>query len=555
MHLNVSLKDMRMIVLRPLILLSSTMPTFKIKSTNAMVFFNLSIVISITLLSVFLSISTVYSAPPALPPPLPKATNADLSDKTTVDDPDTLLKGINQFMDSRESDTENPKHHGDSKNQTDSFIDFSNDKLPALEGDKNDAKSNINTPNLPADLPKQQEKTLPNIVDTQEIQPAKASNTAVPSTKLPLLPTPSSGNIVLPEVKAPDNIHNQKIQEQNSMKDGALLPAKESTINTELIDEDKIVIPTIDIPIQENKKPEFTPVVPNVNITKPDYRAPVDLGNTETQIPMDTTSPKVLDTNQTKQTKEDQLKPTTSTPIPVFVQEKTPIEPIEKDATSKKPNENKSVQKETIAPNKLEKKTNIPNSKNDLNVTVKNNPVGPSSSIQSPELVKFEKDETQMLLLPNDDVVLGVLTEDARLEQMDMYKFIKIAKQSYDRKSQVKKRYLIEHFINSYYNSLRPIKPVIPENIMDTTFESVRKNNLFVLRTFVDNYQVLQRRGENNYTLLHEAAESGNYYMAKFLIIRGININAVDDQHRTALDIAEDENNNVSCIIKKAVGR
>lgn len=593
--LNVNFKDKRMAVLKPVIILSSKMPTFIIKSTTGMVRFNLSTIISIALLSVFLSVSVVYSSPPALPPPLPKAKDIDQSDKTPVDDPDALLKGINQFMDSRESDTENPtKPHSNSTNQADSFIDFNNDKLPSLEGDNPDTKSNIETPNLSTDLPKQQESAPTNIVDTQKIQPAKIPEPAVPSTQLPSLPTPSSGNIVppevtppgsiapsevktpdnivppevttpnnivpsttpdnivLPEVKAPDNIHNPKIQEQNSVKDDVLLPTKESTINKKPIDE--IVIPNLDIPLQENKKPSFTPVVPHVDITKPESSAPVDLGNTETKTPVETTLPKVLDTDKIKQTKEDQLKPATSTPIPVFVQEPTPVEPIKKDTTSKEPEKNKNVQEEKITPNELQKKINTPNSKKDLNVIDKNNPVAPSS-IPSPEVVKFAKDETQMVLLPNDDVVLGVLTDDARLEQMDMYKFIKIAKQSYDRKKQVAKRHLIENFINSYYNTLRPVKPIAPENLMDITFESVKKNNLFALRTFVDNYQVLQRRGENNYTLLHEAAESGNYYIAKFLIIRGININAVDYQHRTALDIAKEENNNVSCVIKKTIGR
>ena len=326
------------------------------------------------------------------------------------------------------------------------------------------------------------------------------------------------------------------------------------TINKERIDKDEITIPTLDVPPQENTKPSFTPVIPHVNINKPEGSTPV-VDVTDTKAPIKTILPNVLNTDQTNQTKKDQLKPAISTPIPVFVQEQTPVEPIVKDTTSKKPDENKSTQEEKIISNKPQKERNTPNSKRELKIPVKTNPVSTTQPVQSPEVIKFAKDETQMVLLPNDDVVLGVLTDDARLEQMDMYKFIKIAKQSDDKKSQIKKRHLIENFINSYYNTLRPIKTMVPENIIDTTFESVKKNNLFALRTFVDNYQVLQRRGENNYTLLHEAAESDNYYMAKFLIIRGININAVDYQYRTALDIAKDENNNVSCIIKKALGR
>ena len=539
------------------------MPTFTIKSIKGIARFNFSTIIFIALLSALLSINVVYSSPPALPPPLPNTKDTDQSDETTVDDPDALLKGIDQFMNSRESDTEHTtKPLKDYTNQADSFIDFSNDKLPSLEDKKPDTKSNIKTPDLPTNLPKQHESAPTNIVNTQEMKPAKASNTDTASPKLPPLPTPSSGNVALPEVKTPGNVAlpevtapgNVALPEVKAPGNVALPEVKAPTINKERIDKDEITIPTLDVPPQENTKPSFTPVIPHVNINKPEGSTPV-VDVTDTKAPIKTTLPNVLNTDQTNQTKKDQLKPAISTPIPVFVQEQTPVEPIVKDTTSKKPDENKSTQEEKIISNKPEKERNTPNSKRELKIPVKTNPVSTTQPVQSPEVIKFAKDETQMVLLPNDDVVLGVLTDDARLEQMDMYKFIKIAKQSDDKKSQIKKRHLIENFINSYYNTLRPIKTMVPENIIDTTFESVKKNNLFALRTFVDNYQVLQRRGENNYTLLHEAAESDNYYMAKFLIIRGININAVDYQYRTALDIAKDENNNVSCIIKKALGR
>ncbi|WP_341747330.1 ankyrin repeat domain-containing protein [Candidatus Tisiphia endosymbiont of Dascillus cervinus] len=67
----------------------------------------------------------------------------------------------------------------------------------------------------------------------------------------------------------------------------------------------------------------------------------------------------------------------------------------------------------------------------------------------------------------------------------------------------------------------------------------------------MDNYPIIQRRGNDNYTLLHEAAETNNYYIAKLLIMRGINIKATNYHCRTALDISDEQNNNVGCLIMK----
>lgn len=548
MYSGLGLKDRIMAVLKPILLLDSikflTLIS-TIKFSDKKLRFNLDNMIVTALLSMFLSISNVYSAPPALPPPLPGMTNTGQSDKTTIDDPDDVLQEINKFMESKESGTNDPIENNDATNQADSFIDFGNSKLPLLEDTRPVVESTIEVPDI-SDLPKPQESSTAEVINTQDIQPVKPPPPLVP---LPPLQTPVSETIKLPEVKVPDNIQISNPQKQNLETISVSPPAKEP------VDRDEIVIPTLDLPPQKSEEPALTPVVQMpVDTTKPVDNSPSDSGGTERTPLIKNMLPKVLDIGRTKGIEDGNSKPPALTPLPVFVQEQTPIEPVEKEVTSTKVDKSNKAQEDKILPAKEQKSINLKNNKKDVKITIKENIANIAPEIPSPEVIKFLQNETQVLLLPNDDVVLGVLTDNAKLEQMDMYKFIKIAKQVYDRKSQAKQRHVIEEFIGTYYRDLKPIIHV-PENIIDIAFESVRKNDLFVLRTFVNNYQILQRRGENNYTLLHEAAESDNYYMAKFLIMRGININAVDDQYRTALNIAEDENNNVSCIIRKAQGR
>jgi hypothetical protein len=55
-----------------------------------------------------------------------------------------------------------------------------------------------------------------------------------------------------------------------------------------------------------------------------------------------------------------------------------------------------------------------------------------------------------MLFLPNDDIVLGKLTNKAKLEQMDMYSFVLIFQQIFDTESREKQRRIVNNFIDYY---------------------------------------------------------------------------------------------------------
>lgn len=178
-----------------------------------------------------------------------------------------------------------------------------------------------------------------------------------------------------------------------------------------------------------------------------------------------------------------------------------------------------------------------------------------NSEEDSKELALFIQDEIQMLHLPNDEIVLGVLTEEARIEQMEIRSFITMFRQIYNRQKQEANRNKVDNFIDHYsryFHLTQP--PALNRILLDNAFEAIRQNNLIALKTILDYYPILQKQDRYDYTLLHEAAKLNNYYVAKFLLIRGININILDNQCRTALEVADQYNSIVACLIKQALG-
>ena len=66
------------------------------------------------------------------------------------------------------------------------------------------------------------------------------------------------------------------------------------------------------------------------------------------------------------------------------------------------------------------------------------------------ELQKFISNEIQVLLLPNDDVVLGEVTSKARLTQMDFTDYIRVFWQKYNKLVRREQTRAIKDFIDSY---------------------------------------------------------------------------------------------------------
>jgi ankyrin repeat protein len=72
----------------------------------------------------------------------------------------------------------------------------------------------------------------------------------------------------------------------------------------------------------------------------------------------------------------------------------------------------------------------------------------------------------------------------------------------------------------------------------------------------MNNFPLLQATDSNGNTLLHLAATDNNYQLVKFLIMRGVNLTALNNNVETALTISEMENNQaISNILKQAGAR
>nr|WP_016926057.1 ankyrin repeat domain-containing protein [Rickettsia conorii] len=178
---------------------------------------------------------------------------------------------------------------------------------------------------------------------------------------------------------------------------------------------------------------------------------------------------------------------------------------------------------------------------------------------ETSELVtKFVKDETQMLLLPDDDIVLGKLTEQATLEQMDMYAYIELFQKKAEWIASAERRKVVESFIK-YGNDINKKKDIYANlsycSAVENAFRAVDRNNLFGLRALLDVYPILQEKGRSGETLLTAAIYNDNYYLAKFLVIRGIKISTLNDECQYPLDIALAQGNaNIACMLIKAKG-
>ncbi|XLM33487.1 MAG: hypothetical protein QFX12_05290 [Rickettsia africae] len=178
---------------------------------------------------------------------------------------------------------------------------------------------------------------------------------------------------------------------------------------------------------------------------------------------------------------------------------------------------------------------------------------------ETSELVtKFVKDEAQMLLLPDDDIVLGKLTEQATLEQMDMYAYIELFQKKAEWIASAERRKVVESFIK-YGNDINKKKDIYANlsycSAVENAFRAVDRNNLFELRALLDVYPILQEKGRSGETLLTAAIYNDNYYLAKFLVIRGIKISTLNDECQYPLDIALAQGNaNIACMLIKAKG-
>ncbi|KJV61714.1 ankyrin repeats family protein [Rickettsia amblyommatis str. Ac/Pa] len=286
------------------------------------------------------------------------------------------------------------------------------------------------------------------------------------------------------------------------------------------------------MPTNQPSTQPITPTSPNTPVTTPSKVVPTtdssaELNNSQETFVAVSDVPKKQDWN---------------TPlIPFIVMKPNQPQPLEKQINNNQPTNNQEKSPPVSSPN-------VTIQKQDNNV---NN--------ETSELVtKFVKDETQVLLLPDDDIVLGKLTEQATLEQMDMYAYIELFQKKEKWIASAERRKVVESFIK-YDNDINKKKDIYANlsycSAVENAFRAVDRNNLFGLRALLDVYPILQEKGGSGETLLTAAIYNDNYYLAKFLVIRGIKISTLNDECQYPLDIALAQGNaNIACMLIKAKG-
>ncbi|WCR56830.1 ankyrin repeat domain-containing protein [Rickettsia asembonensis] len=286
------------------------------------------------------------------------------------------------------------------------------------------------------------------------------------------------------------------------------------------------------MPTNQPSTQPITPPSPNTPVTTPSKVVPTtdssaEINNSQETFVAVSDVPKKQDWN---------------TPlIPVVV-----VKPNQPQTLEKQVNNNKTTNNQEKSP---------PVSTPNVTIQKQDNKVNNETS---ESIAKFVKDETQMLLLPDDDIVLGKLTEQATLEQMDMYAYIELFQKKEEWIASAERRKVVESFIK-YDNDINKKKDIYANlsycKAVDNAFRAVDRSNLFGLRALLDVYPILQEKSRSGETLLTAAIYNDNYYLAKFLVIRGIKISTLNDECQYPLDIALAQGNaNIACMLIKTKG-
>nr|WP_016830672.1 ankyrin repeat domain-containing protein [Rickettsia conorii] len=558
-------------------------------------------------INLLLVIVQSYASPPPLPPSLPAAA-VDTKDKDVRSSADiSFFDKFKQFFSkpkkkdippkqaseqTKAAHQEEPKLASQEPNdneQAEPFIDVGNTALPSATSDNvHTNPSHESSVNLAShDIQESNEAeasepfidigsaTLPSVTSNEmhEAQVASnehndtnlASNIIIPNVPRPIvsMPPAQAESYVVPpqrpvQIYKPTNlppVHKpiplnpppdaNKEEESAALPSITNIPAVSPPVVSPPVTQDNtsstmpttvppavprnIPAPSV-MPINQPSTQPITPTSPNTPVTTPSKVIPTtdssaELNNSQETFVAVSDVPKKQDWN---------------TPlIPVVVVKLNQLQPLQINNNQTTNNQEKSPPVSS---------PNVTIQKQDNNV---NN--------ETSELVtKFVKDETQMLFLPDDDIVLGKLTEQATLEQMDMYAYIELFQKKAEWIASAERRKVVESFIK-YGNDINKKKDIYANlsycSAVENAFRAVDRNNLFGLRALLDVYPILQEKGRSGETLLTAAIYNDNYYLAKFLVIRGIKISTLNDECQYPLDIALAQGNaNIACMLIKAKG-
>lgn len=190
-----------------------------------------------------------------------------------------------------------------------------------------------------------------------------------------------------------------------------------------------------------------------------------------------------------------------------------------------------------FAPDNVSNITETPLLKKQKNSDANDNNVNKTSIVdtqhtQNATQKNFISNEAQILILPNDDVILGQLQHNTSLEHMNFSEYEKLFWKNYYKYIDTSKTAAIDRFIDDYYlykNAYYIDNDRYDSMALHQAFKAIKSNDFYELSMILDAYEITYDRDNLNNTLLHAAARIGNYPITKLLLMKGVYIHSVND--------------------------
>lgn len=170
----------------------------------------------------------------------------------------------------------------------------------------------------------------------------------------------------------------------------------------------------------------------------------------------------------------------------------------------------------------------------------------------------FVDNEAQVLLLDNDDVVLGKVTDKASEDLMNFDSYIVAFQKQYRSPEDIAKHDKLLDFIDQYDEIFYPDATFHSGTGQRSAFKlaikSITIGSFNDLKVLLDNYSILQLKDSGRNSLLHAAAINDNYAAAKLLLMRGIDMRSINYRGYSPMDIARRLNDSDMVFLLNSAG-
>lgn len=165
------------------------------------------------------------------------------------------------------------------------------------------------------------------------------------------------------------------------------------------------------------------------------------------------------------------------------------------------------------------------------------------------EKQRFIANETVLLQRPNDQVVLGRITDKALLYEAPYAKYVKSFWVEFEREANSLRRQNIKMFLDQYPQKFDSSQldiipsetglPLSRDDIDALAFDAIDDSDLVTLMALLQNFDILQTaRDSIGNSLLARAVLHGNEDDIVFLLQEGIDVNTLNFNNQTPLMLA-----------------